>query len=492
MYIKGFVLPHRISGYGSSEAVLAALSGGADSSLLLRQLCLYSKEYGAKIYAAHLNHMIRGADADRDENFCREMCKKLNVGFFSRRVDVPSISRQTGESLETAARQQRYMFFGEIMRGNRIKILATAHNADDNLETMIFNLTRGTGISGIGGIPESRPMPEIDGGVIIRPIIQCSKAAVLEACLKEGIEYVTDSTNTDTDYSRNRIRHNVIPELEKICPSVRVCAARLAYSAKEDNDRLETEAKEYIAANRGNITACGISELHPSVAKRVILDLCRKASDMQPEACHLNAILTLCRKNIPGSSLSLPGKIRISLSESGNIVLSPDTRERKKASSFPLKSNTERAEIPIPDNGKEVCVELLGNRITVSRISKNDKSFGIFKGHLSDMNTELNIYNKSTYLLLKSDKIMGTLYARTAHTKDSILRGNIHKSVKDIMRESGVPRERRASLPVFCIDGEEETVLALPCIPGAVRTGFGVMPEDIGENTLIVKVEQIL
>ena len=151
--MKNFRLPSEIAGLPYDTPVLVAYSGGADSGALLHMLCEYSIQNKGKIKiaAAHLNHMIRGKEADRDEAFCRATAQKYGIEFFCEKTDVPAYARERSLSIETAARELRYAFFKRIMRKNNIPILATAHNADDNLETIIMNLARGTGLAGLCG-----------------------------------------------------------------------------------------------------------------------------------------------------------------------------------------------------------------------------------------------------------------------------------------------------------------------------------------------------
>ena len=180
--------PSRLSGYAKDSAILLGLSGGADSSLLLHLLCEYAKTTGAKILAAHINHGIRteeyGNEADRDEEFCRKLCKDLGVELFVSRLDIPQMAAESGRSVEAEAREARYEFFAKVMRENNVKILATAHNASDNIETQIYNLARGCGIDGLCGIPESRALDSVEGGIVIRPILSASKDEILEYCEK--------------------------------------------------------------------------------------------------------------------------------------------------------------------------------------------------------------------------------------------------------------------------------------------------------------------
>ena len=208
-----FTAPDIISGMPPQSSILVGFSGGADSTALLHLLKKYAELTGAKLYAAHINHCIRGEEADRDEAFCKSFAQELGVTFFSLRTDVPKIAEQTGESVETAARRVRYEYFDSLMSENNIHILATAHNADDNLETILFNIARGTGLSGLCGIPNIRPCAN---GVVVRPIINMEKREILNYCEQNSLKFVTDSTNVDTDYTRNKIRAQIIPVMREV------------------------------------------------------------------------------------------------------------------------------------------------------------------------------------------------------------------------------------------------------------------------------------
>ena len=240
---KEFKAPHLLSKLKPDTPILIGLSGGADSSALLLMLKIYSEQSGAKIYAAHLNHGIRGAEADRDEQFCEKLARSLDIEFFSIKLNIPKIARESGESIESAARRERYDFFNRIMLERSIPILATAHNADDNLETVIFNLTRGSGLSGLCGIPDSRPT---ENGIVIRPILSMEKKDIVEFCKKNNINYVTDSTNADNDYTRNKIRNQIIPLLKEINSGVIKNTSRATESLKEDSLCLHSLTSQFI------------------------------------------------------------------------------------------------------------------------------------------------------------------------------------------------------------------------------------------------------
>ena len=188
---------------------LLGLSGGADSVCLFHLLRLNGYDFSA----AHINHNIRGEEAERDEDFCRELCRNHSIEFFLANLDVPAMAKRAGESLEEAARNARYTFFEQIMRENSIDILLTAHNADDNAETLLMHLVRGTGLKGLGGIAPRRDK-------LIRPMLSITRSDV-EAFLEEyAVPHIEDSSNGTDEFLRNRIRHHVMPLLKQENPSL--------------------------------------------------------------------------------------------------------------------------------------------------------------------------------------------------------------------------------------------------------------------------------
>ena len=225
---------------------LVAFSGGADSRLLLeltlRALLERDGEAGRRqVLAAHLHHGIRGEEADRDLAFCERVCAELGVELICERADVPAMAAASGESLETAARRARYRFFSRILADRRIPVLMTAHHADDNLETVLERLLRGSGTRGMGGIPAIREVTDQGLGlyaVLYRPLLEWTRRDILAACAELGLDYVTDSTNQEDGCLRNRIRHTVIPALEAIAgeDTPQKSALRMSQAAAEDDE----------------------------------------------------------------------------------------------------------------------------------------------------------------------------------------------------------------------------------------------------------------
>lgn len=218
---------------GNSGAVTVAVSGGADSVALLHAMLAISEKRGFKVYAAHLNHCLRGAESDGDERFVRDLCESWNVELTVEKIDVPEIAAKTCRGTEETAREERYAFLQRAARGK----IATAHTADDNAETLLFRLARGTGLDGLCGIPPVR-------GNIIRPLLYCTRAAVERYCDENGLAYRNDSTNSDIRYSRNRIRHTVMPGLKAVNPGCAESISRAAFILREDAEFLNGLARQ--------------------------------------------------------------------------------------------------------------------------------------------------------------------------------------------------------------------------------------------------------
>lgn len=206
------------------DRVVLAVSGGADSMTLLYVLYYLADEYELDLNVCHVNHGLRGAQADGDEELVRKNCQKLNIPFFVKKADVRAVCRQEKIGEEECGRRIRYEFFDECAKGGKI---ATAHTLSDKAETLIFNLTRGSSLKGLCSIPPVR-------GNIIRPLILCTREDIEEFCEKNGIEYAVDCTNSDIEYSRNRIRHEVIPQLKVINPAFLKAIENLSESCALD------------------------------------------------------------------------------------------------------------------------------------------------------------------------------------------------------------------------------------------------------------------
>ncbi len=285
--------------------VLAALSGGADSVCLLHLLLSFRADSGADfpVAAAHLNHGLRGAEADRDEAFCAALCQKLGVRFFSARKNAAEYAKQNGRGVEEAGRGLRYAFFEEILQKHpEFSEIATAHNQGDLCETMLFHLARGTGLRGLCSIPARR-------GNIIRPLLDVSRAEILEYNRQMELDFVTDSTNDLTVYSRNRLRLRVLPELEAVFAG---CAENMARSAalfRKDADYLDGEAKKVYdrLENNGCLNTKPAQNIHEALLSRVLLLLYNNSGFSDLGAVHIAALCEKITGGCENFTLSLPG-----------------------------------------------------------------------------------------------------------------------------------------------------------------------------------------
>ena len=203
--------------FKTKQNILIAVSGGADSVALLHFACALAKKMQFKVYACHVNHNLRPT-AKRDENSVVNLCKELNVPLIVKKVAVKTLAKKEKLSLEHAARKLRYKALEEAAKKFNCKVLAFAHHADDNVETFLLNLLRGTQLKGLGGIPTTRPLDELK---IIRPFLCLSKKDILQYCTYHNLPFENDETNFDDVYTRNFIRLKLLPMLEEKQPQIR-------------------------------------------------------------------------------------------------------------------------------------------------------------------------------------------------------------------------------------------------------------------------------
>lgn len=271
---------HQMLRFG--DTVLVALSGGADSMALLYALSQLKAEYSLTLCAAHFNHKIRGEEAERDENFVRDVCKGLGVALFVGSADIPSLAKQQGIGEEECGRRERYLFFERVAPNAKI---ATAHTLSDCEETFLHNLSRGSTLHGLGSIPPVR-------GNIIRPLIDCSRSEIEEYCAENGIDYVTDSTNLTDEYTRNRIRHRMVPELKKLNPAFDSAFLRCVNSLRED-DALLTQLSEKLlcdARAENGFSQAVLGAAPKPLLGRAVAEIITELAGSKPEMRHIDAV----------------------------------------------------------------------------------------------------------------------------------------------------------------------------------------------------------
>lgn len=311
------------------DKIVVALSGGADSVSLLDVLYSLKELYNLTIYTAHVNHGIRGEEADRDENFCKILSKKYNAELFIKKADVKAIAQQQKISEELCGRNVRYTFFEELSRKLDAKI-ATAHTASDNAETLLFNIIRGTSVSGAGAIPPKRDN-------IIRPLIELTRADIEQYCVDNRLEYVNDSTNYSDDYTRNNIRHNIIPILTRINPNFEQAAMRFSENAREIADYLKAETETAIqnCTLKYGYDCKKLLSYDTAILKNAILLICKRHTGISVEYKHIQLIADIIKNS---GSVNISDNFTV-VSKQGILrIVSVDTTQ--EFTKIPIDNNT--------------------------------------------------------------------------------------------------------------------------------------------------------
>ena len=272
------------------DRIIAAVSGGADSVALLYALYLLKEKLGIRLEVAHFNHGLRGGESDRDEAFVRSLCDRLDIP-----CHVGSgIVKPGKKGLEAAAREARYAYF-ETLGGK----IATAHTADDNAETVLMRLVRGTGLKGLGGIAPVR-------GDLIRPMLNVTRQQVLDFLKDNCLTYVEDSSNGGDDFLRNRLRHHVVPLLRLENPRLAENLSAMAMKLRQDEALLDRLA----CGDEDPSVAC-LRSMDPALRSRALGRFLEKNGIREPEAEHIRLTEKLVFSDKPSARASLPGGITV-------------------------------------------------------------------------------------------------------------------------------------------------------------------------------------
>ncbi|VVS93731.1 tRNA lysidine(34) synthetase TilS [Desulfoluna spongiiphila] len=303
------------------DHLLVALSGGADSMALLHILHRLAPELGITLSVAHLNHGIRGEAADRDQLFSQRAAEDLSLACITHTVDVPALARRAGTGLEEAARNARYAFLHEVALSCGARRIAVGHHKGDMAEQLLLNLLRGSGLKGLGA------MEPVTADGIIRPLVDLSKDDLAAWLKAEGIGHVTDDSNRDTAYTRNRVRHRLLPMLEtEFNPSAVDTLARTAALLREEEDWLREMTESLytdcrISEEEGHLTLSipTLSRLHPAAQNRVLRRsveaLCGSTRTLS--AAHVQSLSKLLSQGQPGHFVDLSRGLRGILTRGG-------------------------------------------------------------------------------------------------------------------------------------------------------------------------------
>lgn len=429
------------------DRIIVALSGGPDSVCLIHILNKMSKSYGFTVYAAHFNHQIRGVAAHKDALYAMEFCDSLGIRCFLKSMDVPSYAKEKKLTMEEAARILRYEMLFKLKEELGAEKIAVAHNLDDQAETVMMRIMRGTGLNGIKGMEYKRP----DG--IIRPLMDVLKHDIEKYCKDYNLGARIDHTNLEDEYTRNKIRIHLLPYIEReYASNIKEILARMANGLREDCHYIENIADEkskvvssLIDEDTVRIDIDLIESEEVSITKRILRNAYKdiEGSYNGLETVHIDDILYLIQNPKKEARINLPKGI---IADKKGSYLYITRKE--------VKTELIEYEVEIPVN-KSIIIEELGIKIEAQRISKEkSKMF-------------------STGNCIKSfdvDKISGKLIIRNRRNGDKIkplgLGGT--KKVKDILIDSKVPLEKRNSVPVIC-DDEKILWLAGYCMSEEVK-----------------------
>ncbi len=308
----------------SGETVIAAVSGGFDSLCMLYVLNELKRIRRFSLCVAHLNHSFR-SDADEDERFVADTCKSLGISFYSKKVNVAEYAKHNKISFETAGRELRYDFFDELMRNIENSVTATAHNANDNAESFIMHLLRGSGLGGLTGIQPVR-------NKIIRPLIEQSRQDIENYCVINNLMPKTDFTNFDDSYTRNDIRHNVMPPLaqrggiEAIGKAIPLLSADEEFLQEYTADIFDKYVN--VCDKTAVIDAKSFNRLHKAVKRRLLRKIL-EGSEKEISQIHIDSIISVSEKNFGGKYAVIPGGAAARL-EKGKIIISNEVQNNDK------------------------------------------------------------------------------------------------------------------------------------------------------------------
>lgn len=402
--------------------LVVGFSGGADSTALAHWLM--GRVQRERVLLAHVNHMLRGSEADRDqaaaEDFAREQGLKIEV----LRVDVGKLARERGMGTEECGREVRYGFFHRLAPGDNDRIL-TAHNADDNAETMILNLCRGAGLEGLCGIPRQR-------GRVLRPLLGVSRKEIEEYCRENGLRYVTDSSNLTDGYTRNKLRHQVLPVLKGLNPRFIQAAAGTAELLVRDRDCLMGQAEALLEGARGlwGLETKALISEEKSVRSRAVKLFLERSGGANLERKHIEEALEILER---GGGADLPG-VRVSCAQ--GVLWAGD-----KAGCGPFEVPAKLGRNPIP-GGKCVIIseKIRGKAENPGKIQnllfKNELDYDIMTGPAASL---------PGGLVLRSRR-PGDRFAPAGR--------EVTKPIKQVFQELRVPGPIRDSLPLLVCGGE--------------------------------------
>lgn len=432
---------------GKGDSVIAAFSGGADSTALLLLLSELREESGFSLAAAHFNHGIR-ENADVDENFCRALSEELNVPFYSKKANVPLYAEEKRLSIETAARRLRYEFLFELKQRLGADSIATAHHADDSAESILMHLIRGSGLAGLTGIKEKLTVNALFGKkteetILIRPLLGVTKTEILAFLKKKKQPFRLDETNLLDDAARNYLRLNTIPGLEKnVNPAVLKNICRAGNTLREDEAFLSAIAENALdsARKEGGYLREKLVSLPLPILKRCLrLALLENGVLTDVETVHLEMLIKLLS------------------SQSGASIDLPDSTARIAFDKLIIEKRSEKEE-----NFKTEGVFALQKKAGLYKTPLGTIKIEIISAPPMEKSGEMEYNEKNRFgadkntALMDLDRLCGPLCVRTRREGDRFrpVNSEWRMKLKDFFISRRVDAAKRDAVPLVLCGGE--------------------------------------
>ena len=446
--------------------VLVAVSGGADSVALLCALHELARGLGIRLTAAHLNHRIRGLAADRDARFVRQLACRLKLPVIVGRIDVPRLARKNGFSLEMAARKARYDFLAGAARRVKADVIATAHTADDQAETVLLKLVRGAGAKGLAGIPRETTLR---GVAVVRPMLDLPRTAIESFLREKGESWCEDETNRDESFQRNKVRHRILPLLEsELNPRVRSALRRTADILREEDRWLDALAAPLLAMCRSANGALNVPLLRKQglAARRRILRLWLAVSGVPAEGVDFDAMDRMER-------LLAKKTANAKISMAGDWTLARQHDELAIRLATHVEAGPYRKAIRIPG---ETVVKDAGVRIIAS----------LAPGLIRDTGGQIGVYPARASLrreTLGKRKLTARSWRPGDRMRPFGMKGS--KKIQDIFVDEKVPLDLRGCLPLLACGDE---IIWLP----GYRVSQGWEVDRASTPQIQIRVERLL
>ncbi|HHT9135937.1 MAG TPA: tRNA lysidine(34) synthetase TilS [Candidatus Wunengus sp. YC60] len=443
-----------------NNSIVVGVSGGPDSVALLNILHSVNsaKNLKLRLHVAHLNHQLRGKSSEEDAQFAENLSKELSLPFILKNVNIQEIANQTKRSIEETARIERYNFFAESSQKYNASAVAIGHTADDNAETILHRILRGTGISGLGGIPIKRPLTTDSTIQIVRPLLFTRRKEIIDYLGKEQRNYRTDISNYETTYLRNKIRLELIPLLEKqYNPNIKNALLQLSQIFTANNEYLSLEAKKILKDATIEHTEDSYAvNTHflikqPQILQQLVFQEILEIMQIPLKEItyeHYTKILNEITRTGKGRHFQLPGNLYL-WHEHGMLYFKKDTLSKPR---IPLLS-----EIPIQIPGTTL-IHPLGQLVS-EILDTKDISLDVYK------NTKTpgeEIFD------LQCIAMPVTVRGRREGDIISPLGVRGHKKIKDLFIDKKIPLKERDAIPIVVMNNQPIWVIGI-CMDNSVK-----------------------